>query len=225
MELWQIRTSLLAVALAVVECLVGCSTGNEAKAVNHLSGSITVAQESDWEKLRIGVFFEGTIDELLIYYIRPREETVTGNYIHRMILAISGGSYGLMWSFPRHEYGSASFSITSGVHGTFRVELPGLASAPGNYHVVAWLEKYGNNELDLINSADMSEQIASSEFSRCPRYDGGGFYAGTFRLRESVYLVSGVYDGDTEIVTLVDAIAQDFSFDMTPVDASPWVGW
>ena len=77
---------------------------------------------------------------------------------------------------------SVSISQKSAVTGTFRAHLPEVGLDEGSYHVIAWLDADDDGLLDLVDSFDNAEQIAFSEFNRCLRYDGGGYYASNFYI-------------------------------------------
>ena len=115
-----------------------------------------------------------------------------------------------------------SASQKSGVSGTFRAQLPETPLEEGYYHIIAWLDSDGDGLLDLVDSVEDADQIAFSEFNRCTRDDGGGYYVSNFYYTRDLGYQFGGFDGTgSHTATLSEVNTTDFSFDLRPA-ASGW---
>ncbi len=76
--------------------------------------------------------------------------------------------------------------------------------------------------MNLVDSNIDADQIASSKFNRCPKYDVGGYFASNFYfVPDFGYQFSG-FDGTNNYSAALDDLSpRGLSFDLSPAP----VGW
>jgi hypothetical protein len=110
----------------------------------------------------------------------------------------------------------------SGTSSDYWIELPSTASEVGSWYPLAWLDEDEDDLLDLIDSSSDADQIASSEFSRCPVKDVDGTDVAIpyfYDDEEGGYKFTG--QPGNYIRDLESDDNAGFDFDMNP-DANGW---
>jgi hypothetical protein len=205
---------LLVLGLAIAG-LTSCMLGSTGSTAFDITGSVTVADSADWADLRLGVFYasDADTDPNCFWYFDTDHELIPDAYVYR------AGYWNMdddtMYSFAPEPV-SVSISKKSSLSGTFGAKLPEGGFDEGYYYVIAWLDADGDGLLDLVDSFLDAEQIAFSEFNRCPRYGGGGYYVSHFFHAAGSGYQFGGFDGANHTAALSGVDTTDFSFDLRP---------
>jgi hypothetical protein len=167
-----VRYLMIACVLLCVVLVAACNPSGGANSARVVTGTITVANNSYWPLVKIGVFSgPSTGGALGSNPITNGYATFSDVYSYRIAYKVSAND-GSVYAIPQVSGSTFSISDKSTTSSAFSFELPStvpqFVTTPSTdyecYYWAAWYDGNADSKLDLVDS---SSSGAGAEFNRC----------------------------------------------------------